>query len=45
MNSTGCGAKKLTALQPDVKTRMKDLQNKARQSLKGDTHAIYKIEL
>ena len=33
--------KELTALQPDVKSRMKILQNIARKSLKGDTHAIY----
>jgi len=36
------GAKKLSALDPTAKKRMKDLQNKARQSLKGDTHLIYK---
>ena len=35
------GAKKLTALDPNVKKRMQDLQKKARQSLKGDTHRIY----
>ena len=35
------GADKLTALQPDVTSRMKGLQNMARKSLKGDTHAIY----
>ena len=35
------GAKKLVALDPTAKKRMKDLQNKARQSLKGDTHIIY----
>ena len=42
MISTGYkGAKRLTALQPDVnKTRVKQLQNKANQSLKGETHAI-----
>ena len=34
------GSKELTALQPDVKSRMKDLQYMARKSLKGDTHAI-----
>ena len=33
--------KELTALQPDVKSRMKDLQNMARKSLNGDSHAIY----
>ena len=36
------GAKKLSALDPNAKSRMKDLQNKARQSLKGDTHLISK---
>ena len=36
------GAKRLTALHPNVKSRMIDIQNKARQSLKGDTHPIYK---
>ena len=35
------GSETLTALQPDVKSRMKGLQNMARKSLKGDTHAIY----
>ena len=35
------GAKRLTALHPNAKSRMKELQNKARQSLKGDTHIIY----
>ena len=37
------GAKKLSALDPNVKSRMQDLQKKARQSLKGntDTHRIY----
>ena len=34
------GAKKLSALDPTAKKRMKD-QTKARQSLKGDTHIIY----
>ena len=37
------GAKKLTALDVNAKTRMKELQKKARQSLTGgiDTHRIY----
>ena len=37
------GAKKLSALDPNVKSRMQELQKKARQSLKGDTdtHRIY----
>lgn len=35
------GAKKLSALDPHVKSRMQELQKKARQSLKGDTHRIY----
>ena len=35
------GAKKLSALDPNVKSRMQELQKKARQSLKGDTHIIY----
>ena len=39
------GAKRLTALQPDVKTRMEELQNKARQSLKGEAHNMYKTKL
>ena len=38
------GAKQLVALDPTAKTRMKDLQNKARQSLKGDTHLICKTK-
>ena len=38
------GAKKLSALDPTAKARMKDLQHKARQSLKGDTHLIYKTK-
>ena len=36
------GAKRLSALHPNVKSRMKGLQNMARKSLRGDTHAIYK---
>ena len=36
------GAKRLTGLHPNVKYRMKDLQNMDRKSLKGDTHDIYK---
>jgi hypothetical protein len=35
------GAKKLSALDPNVKSRMQELQKKTRQSLKGDTHRIY----
>ena len=35
------GAKKLSALDPTAKARMKDLQDKARKSLKGETHIIY----
>ena len=35
------GAKKLSGLDPHIKTRMQELQKKARQSLKGDTHGIY----
>ena len=38
------GAKQLVALDPTAKARMKDLQNKARQSLKGETHLIYKTK-
>ena len=36
------GVKRLTALHPNVKSRTVDIQHKARQSLKGDKHAIYK---
>ena len=35
------GGKKLSALDPNVKSRMQELQKKARQSHKGDTHRIY----
>ena len=37
------GAKKLSAFNPHIKSRMQELQKKARQSLKGDTdtHRIY----
>ena len=36
------GAKKLVGLNPNVKSQMKSLQHKARQSLNGgDTHRIY----
>jgi len=37
------GAKKLSALDPYVKSRMKELQSMARKSLNsgGDTHRIY----
>ena len=36
------GAKRLVVLHPNAKSRMKELQNKARQSLNGETHSIYK---
>ena len=39
------GAKRLTPLHPSVKSRMVDIQHKARQPLKGDSHAIYKTKL
>ena len=36
------GAKKMSALDPQVKSRMQELKKKARQSLNGgDTHRIY----
>ena len=35
------GAKKLPGLDPHIKSRMQELQKKAKQSLKGDTHRIY----
>ena len=35
------GAKKLAGLDANAKSRMQELQQKARQSLKGDTHRIY----
>ena len=35
------GAKRLIALHPNVNSRMVDIQHKARQSLKGDSHAVY----
>ena len=37
------GSKKISGLDPNVKSRMQELQKKARQSLKGDTdtHRIY----
>ena len=38
------GAKRLTALHPNAKPRMKELQNKARQSLKGETHNVYRTK-
>ena len=38
------GAKRLTALHPNVKYRMIDIQHKARQSLKGETHNVYRTE-
>ena len=36
------GAKRFAALNPNAKSRMKELQNRARQSLKGETHNIYR---
>ena len=38
------GAQRLSALHPNVKSRMKELHNKARQSLKGETHNIYRTK-
>ena len=38
------GAKKIPALQPNVKSRMKELQSMARKSLKGETHNIYRTK-
>ena len=38
------GAKRLIAVNPNAKSRMKELQNKARQSLKGETHNIYRTK-
>ncbi len=35
------GTKQLSALDPTAKKRMKDLQDKSRKSLKGETHIIY----
>ena len=36
------GANKLSALNPHIKSRMQELQKKARQSLKGEpSHRIY----
>ena len=35
------GSKKLSGLNPNVKSRMQELQKKAKQSLKGETHRIY----
>ena len=32
----------VAALHPNAKAQMKELQNKARQSLKGETHNIYR---
>ena len=37
------GAKRLVALHPDAKSQMQELQNKASQPLKGETHNIYRI--
>ena len=39
------GAKRLTALHPNATSRMKELQNKARQPLKGETPNIYRTKL
>ena len=40
------GAKKLPGLDANTKSRMKELQKKARQSLKGEpSHRIYSTEL
>ena len=40
------GAKKISGLDPQVKTRMKELQNKAKQSLNGTpSHRIYSTKL
>ena len=35
------GAKKLAGLDANAKSRMQELQSKARQSLKGEHHRIY----
>ena len=37
-------AKRLTALHPNVKSRMTVIQHIARQSLKGGTHNMYRIK-
>ena len=37
--------KKLSGLDPNVKSRMQELQKKARQSLKGDTHRMYSTKI
>ena len=39
------GTKRLSALRPNAKTRMKELPNKARQSLNTQTHAMYKASI
>jgi hypothetical protein len=39
------GAKKLSGLDQHAKSRMQELQKKARQSLKGDTHRIYSTKI
>ena len=39
------GAKRLTALHPNAKSRMKYTQHKAKHSLKAETHAIYKSNI
>ena len=36
------GAKRLQALQPNVKSRMKGLQTMARKSRKGEAHHMYR---
>ena len=44
MNLTDYRVLKLVALDPTAKARMKDLQNKARRSLKGGTHLTSKTK-
>ena len=34
----------MSALQPNVKSRKKDLQSMARKSLTGETHDIYRTK-
>ena len=38
------GAKKVPALQPNVKSRMEDLQSMARKSPKGEMHNTYRTK-
>ena len=38
------GAELIPASHPNVKPRMNDIQNKARQSLKGETHVIHETK-